>query len=121
MAEPDVHAYVRDVTDSTSTVGDEACTGPCGDEGTNLSIHPLHQHKPFEPEAIAMMTRAYADVCHTLGVNERNREETNIVAKAVIEFVQRGVRDPIRLRDHVLEVLRDEDRGAAIKGRPRGI
>jgi hypothetical protein len=54
-----------------------------------------------------MMTRAYSDVCRKLGLDEGNRPEANAIAKKVIEFAQRGDRDPVRLREHVLLALRD--------------
>ena len=72
-----------------------------------MAVYRLFKNEAFEPEAISTMTRAYADVCRTLGVSERDGPVTNIVAKKVIEFAQRGARDPIRLRDCVLEALRD--------------
>jgi hypothetical protein len=42
----------------------------------------------------------------TLGLSERDDPDTNVVAKTVIEYAQRGVSDPARLRDRVLQVLR---------------
>lgn len=72
-----------------------------------MTVHRLYKNIAFEPEAISTMTRAYSDVCHTLGVSERDQGATNAVAKTVIEFAQRGARDPNRLRDCVLQALRD--------------
>jgi hypothetical protein len=70
-----------------------------------MAVYHLFQHEAFEPEAISTMTRAYADVCRTLGLNEYDDPQTSVVAKKVIEFAQRGARDPIRLRDCVLQAL----------------
>jgi hypothetical protein len=70
-----------------------------------MNVYRLYKNKPFEPEAVTMMTRAYADVCRELGLSEADRPEVNAVARKVIEFAQRGDRDPVRLRDHVLEAL----------------
>jgi hypothetical protein len=72
-----------------------------------MTVHHLYKNKPFDPEAIMMMTRAYADVCHKLGLNQSDRPEVNAVAKKVIEFAQRGDRDRVRLSDHVLQALKD--------------
>lgn len=72
-----------------------------------MTVYRLFKNKPFEPEALAAMTRAYTDVCRELGLNAWDRPRTNAVAKKVIEFAQRGDRDPVRLRDHVLRALRD--------------
>ena len=44
--------------------------------------------------------------CATLwGCGDRDDPETNAVAKKIIEFAQRGERDPIRLRQFVLQAL----------------
>ncbi len=70
-----------------------------------MAVHHLFKNKPFGPEAIAIMTSAYADVCRTLGVHDREHVRANAVAKKVIEFAQRGERDPDRLRESVLRAL----------------
>jgi len=70
-----------------------------------MAVYRLFKNKPFGPEAIATMTSAYADVCRTLGVRDRDHREANAVAKKIIEFAQRGERDPIRLREHVLQAM----------------
>jgi hypothetical protein len=72
-----------------------------------MTVHRLYKNEAFEPEAISTMTRAYADICQTLGMNERDPRATDTVAKTVIEFAQRGARDPKKLRDCVLQALRD--------------
>jgi len=51
------------------------------------------------------VTSAYADICRTLGVRDHDHPEADAVAKKVIEFAQRGERDPLRLRDTVLQAL----------------
>jgi hypothetical protein len=80
-----------------------------------MAIYRLFKNKAFEPEAISTMTRTYNEVCRTLGLNDSDLSEaegnTNtivaktIVAKTVIEYAQRGARDPVRLRDCVLQAL----------------
>lgn len=75
-----------------------------------MTVYRLYKYKPFEPEAVTVMTRAYTDVCHQLGLNEGDRPDADIVAKnavakKVFEFAQRGESDPGRLRDHVLQAL----------------
>lgn len=71
-----------------------------------MAVYRLFKNKAFEPEAITAMTHAYTEVCRTLGLNDRNHPEADTVAKKVIEFAQRGERDPIRLREYVLQSLR---------------
>jgi hypothetical protein len=70
-----------------------------------MAVYRLFRNEPFEPEAIVNMTRVYADVCRTLGLNDTDHSETNVVAVKVIEFAQRGARDPLLLRDCVLDAL----------------
>ena len=71
-----------------------------------MTVYRLFRNEAFEPEAIVNTTRVYADVCQTLGLSHANHVETTVVAAKVIEFAQRGARDPILLRDCVLEALR---------------
>jgi hypothetical protein len=71
-----------------------------------MAVYRLCKNEAFEPEAISTMTHAYAEVCRTLGLTERDRGATDAVAKKVIEFAQRGARDPGRLRDCVLQAMR---------------
>jgi hypothetical protein len=71
-----------------------------------MAVYHLFRNRAFEPEAISTMTRAYGDVCRALGLSERDHPQADVVAKAVIEFAQRGERDPVRLRESVLRVLR---------------
>jgi hypothetical protein len=70
-----------------------------------MAVYRLFKNKPFEPEAITMMSGAYTDVCDALGVNDRDVPALDTVAKTVIEFAQRGVNDRVRLRQRVLEEL----------------
>jgi hypothetical protein len=72
-----------------------------------MAVYRLYKNKAFEPEAVAMMSNAYADVCRALGVNDRDPSQGDAVAKAVIEFAQRGVRDRAGLRERVLQALQD--------------
>jgi hypothetical protein len=72
---------------------------------TAMAVYRLFKNKAFEPEAIATMTSAYADVCRALGLNDRDQSEADAVAKKVIEFAQRGERDPVRLRNQVLQAF----------------
>lgn len=72
-----------------------------------MAVYRLFQNEPFEPEALSTMTRTYAEVCRMLGVSDRDQGGSATVAKTVIEFAQRGARDPAQLRDCVLQALRN--------------
>jgi hypothetical protein len=71
-----------------------------------MAVYSLFRSKAFEPEALSTMTWAHAEACRALGLNDRNHGEAGAVAEKVIEFAQRGERDPIRLRESVLAALR---------------
>ena len=71
-----------------------------------MAVYRLFQNEPFEPEAISILSHAYAEVCRMLGVSDRDENKSDAVAKTVIEFAQRGARDPAQLRDCVLQALR---------------
>jgi hypothetical protein len=70
-----------------------------------MAIYSLFRNKPFEPEAISVLSGAYADVCRTLGLADGDRPETDAVARKVIEFAQRGVSDRVDLCEKVLQEL----------------
>jgi hypothetical protein len=72
-----------------------------------MAVYHLFKNEAFEPEAISTMMCAYADVCQTLGLSDDDLPGANAVAKKVVEFAQRGARDPIKLRDCVLLALQD--------------
>jgi hypothetical protein len=69
-----------------------------------MAVYRLLRDQAFEPETISTMTGIYADVCRALGVSDGRA--TDIVAKTVIKFAQRGAQDRILLRDCVLAELR---------------
>jgi hypothetical protein len=91
-------------------------------EGNGMPIYRLFKNEAFEPEAISAMTRTYAEVCRALGLSDGDAAEAGgartvakpiektvdraRVAKTVIEYAQRGARDHTRLRDCVLEALK---------------
>ena len=67
-----------------------------------MAVYRSFRNQAFEPEAIATMSSAYDDVCRELGLEDRDQLQANAVAKKIIEFAQRGERDPVRLRLSVL-------------------
>jgi hypothetical protein len=83
-----------------------------------MAVHRLFQNEPFEPEALSAMTRTYAEVCRMLGISERDAGRSDTVAKTVIEFAQRGARDPARLRACVLQALRTHSGSGVDISRP---
>jgi hypothetical protein len=68
-----------------------------------MPIQPFLANQAFEPEVIRAMSHALEGACEALGLRLRDDPATRMVAKKIIEFAQRGVRDPDTLRDMVLK------------------
>ena len=68
-----------------------------------MAIYRLLQHSAFTPEAIAPIVAAYEDCLRILKLTNRTDPLTEIIAKAIFEIAQTGVRDPIRLRELALK------------------
>ena len=54
-----------------------------------MAVYRLFRNRAFEPETIATMTSAYADVCRALGLDHGDQPGADAVARKVIEFAQR--------------------------------
>jgi hypothetical protein len=69
---------------------------------------PLHRstNSCFDPDAIKCLTAAYEDACAELHVATDKCSLKEIVAKKVIKHALRGERNPILLREVVVEELR---------------
>ena len=63
-----------------------------------MPIYRLLQNTTFEPEHVTLMTDAFEDVCRELRLAVREDALRDIVAKTIIECAQRGIRDPLELR-----------------------
>jgi hypothetical protein len=70
-----------------------------------MPIHRLLQNHAFGPDAIAVMVAAFQDALRELQIVDRADPRAELVAKKIIEFAQRGERDPIRLREHAVRSL----------------
>jgi hypothetical protein len=71
-------------------------------ERSPMAIYRLLQHSAFTPEDIAPIGAAYEDCLRILKLTNRSDPLTEIIAKAIIEVAQTGVRDPIQLRNLAL-------------------
>jgi hypothetical protein len=60
----------------------------------------------FLPEEVANLTAAFEDTLGRLGLAHRDDPATLTVAKLIIELAKAGERDPARLRDGALKILR---------------
>jgi hypothetical protein len=70
-----------------------------------MAIYRLLKNSAFGPEEIKVLTTAYEDTLRTLRLADRADPATEIIAKKIIEFAQRGERDPLRLRERAIESL----------------
>jgi hypothetical protein len=55
-----------------------------------------------------MMGEVFEDVLKTLGLVDREDPVTTLIAHRLIELVQSGERDPVRLKQMTLEAVRGE-------------
>jgi hypothetical protein len=70
-----------------------------------MPISRLLDNAAFDPSAVTALRNAYEGVCAALQLADRSDPLTEVVAKRIIEHARRGERDPVRLRDTVLEEL----------------
>ena len=69
--------------------------------------NPAEQEQEiFGPDTVAMLAAALEDTLRQLGLVDRNDPAVTIIAKRIIELARRGERDPIRLRNEVIQSLR---------------
>jgi hypothetical protein len=62
--------------------------------GCVMPITPFLAEQAFEPEVVRVMSDVLVRVQARLGLSDRNDPFNEIVAAKIIEFVQRGIRDP---------------------------
>jgi hypothetical protein len=80
---------------STCSIGTEAI----------VPIYPLFRHLPFDPEHVDLMSSVFEQVSLDLRLAEREDQIRDIVAQAIIDCAQRGIRDPAEMRRCAHEVL----------------
>jgi hypothetical protein len=74
-------------------------------ERSAMAIYRLLQHSAFMPEDIVLIGAAYEDCLRILKLANRSDPFTEIIAKAVFEIAQTGVRDPIQIRELALKQI----------------
>jgi hypothetical protein len=83
-----------------------------GAVGAAMPIQRLVQTGVFPPEVVTMMGDVFEDVLKTLGLVDRKDPVTELIANRVIELVQSGERDPVRLKQLALEAIRGKGSAA---------
>jgi hypothetical protein len=70
-----------------------------------MAIYRLLQHSAFTPEDIVQIGAAYEDCLRILKLTNRSDPLTEIIAKAIIQIAQTGVRDPVQIRELALKQI----------------
>jgi hypothetical protein len=68
-----------------------------------MPITPFLAGQAFDPETIEKMSAAFAATCNALHLKIGDDPATRFVAEKVIQFAQRGIRDPDALRKLTLQ------------------
>jgi hypothetical protein len=74
--------------------------------GGVMPIYPLLRQSTFEPEHARAMGAAFECALSDLGLTDRNDPLVQMVAKKIIELGQRGLRDPIQLREQAIREIK---------------
>ena len=70
-----------------------------------MPIYPLFRHLPFDPEHVDLMSSVFERISLELRLAAREDQIRDIVAQAIIDCAQRGIRDPEEMRRCAHEVL----------------
>jgi hypothetical protein len=76
--------------------------------GWSVPIRPLLAAGAFSPEDVATLTAAFEDSLRALKLVDRSDPAVTLVAKRVIALAMGGERDPILLREAVLQSFRND-------------
>lgn len=68
-----------------------------------MPITPFLAGQAFDPETIEKMSAAFVATCNALHLEIGDDPATRLVAEKVIQFAQRGIRDPDLLRKLTLQ------------------
>ena len=75
--------------------------------GAAMALYRLLQNRPFGPSDIQSMVYAFESVCRQRKLPAVEDDPLReLIAEKVIEFAQRGVLDPERLREMVSSAIR---------------
>ena len=74
----------------------------------DMPIRSLFGEGEFSPEDKALITNAFEDTLHSLGLIDRTDPAVSMVARRIIELAKSGERDPILLREAVLNSFRND-------------
>lgn len=70
-----------------------------------MPTYRIFQNAPFDQEHIDLMSFVFDQVSIELGLSRSTDAVRDMVAKAVLECAQKGIRDPVEMRKCAHEVL----------------
>jgi hypothetical protein len=70
-----------------------------------MSTYRIFQNAPFDQEHIDVMGFVFDQVTIELGLARSTDAIRDLVAKAILECAQKGIRDPIEMRQCAHQVL----------------
>jgi hypothetical protein len=73
-----------------------------------MPITPFLRNQEFDPDAVEAMASAFTKICRSLGLSNRADPMTEIVARRIIEFAQRGMRNDTALYRSVLQEFQEK-------------
>ncbi len=74
-----------------------------------MSIVPFLRDRGFDPEIVDSMSIAFDRVCDMMGLTTKRDPATELVARKVIEYAQRGIRDAVMLVEAVKKDFEPDD------------
>jgi hypothetical protein len=82
-----------------------------GLQGNDMPIlYRMLQAQAFDPEVVEMLSECFERVLKDLSLSSRTDPITTLVAERVIECAKSGERDPVRLRQRVLQSFNADQR-----------
>jgi hypothetical protein len=77
-----------------------------------MSITPFLRNQAFDPETVEVMAKAFATTCEALGLTDRTDAMTELVAQKIIEFAQRGLKNPFALHVAAMQEFEPDENSA---------
>ena len=71
-----------------------------------MPIYSRLRNSALDPDEINIIAGAFEATCAELGLVQREDPLCDIVAKAIMDCVQTGERDPIRLQEYAQTAIR---------------
>jgi hypothetical protein len=75
-----------------------------------MSIVPFLRSQGFDPEIVDSMSIAFERICDIKGLTTKRDPATELVARKIIEYAQRGIRDAALLVEAVKKEFEPDDK-----------